>query len=148
MAFGKKAVGIVRRVGSAYVWSIAGDWREVRENAGRLRERLRALRNRRYRDEDFDEAVDRLGLSKERLRQRHDQLSGLAMLYGTITLIALGFVCAAPLSEHPINHALMSIGVAVVAGSKFLSARFRVAQIRAGQLFGFKEWLFGTGGWR
>lgn len=133
--------GITRRVGRAYVWSVAGDWREVRDNAGRLRDRLRDLRNRRYRDEDFDEAVARLGLSKERLRQRHDQLFGLAMLYGTIALIALAFVCAAPFSEYPINHALMSTGVAVVAGSKFLSARFRVAQIRAGQLFGVGEWL-------
>lgn len=145
MALRKKTAGAMRRVGSAYVWLIAGDWQEVRENASKLRERFRVLQNRRYRDEDFDEAVARLMLSKERLRQRHDQLVGLAMLYGTITLIALLFVCAAPLSEHPINHVLMSLGVMVVAGSKFLSARFRVAQIRAGQLFGFKEWLFSTG---
>lgn len=141
-------MGVVRRVGSLYVWSIAGDWKEVRENAGRLRERFRALRNRRYRDEDFDEAVARLGLSRETLRHRHDQLAGLSMLYATITAIALVFAIAAPFSEHPINHALMSIGVATVAGSKFLAARFRVAQIRAGELFGFREWLFGKTGQR
>jgi len=148
MAFRKKAMGVVRRVGSAYVWSIAGDWHEVRENASRLRERLRSLRNGKYREEDFDGAVARLGLSKETLRQRHDLLVGLSMLYATITVIALAFAVAAPFSGHPINHALMSIGAAVVAGSKFLAARFRVAQIRAGELFGFKQWLFGKAGQR
>lgn len=141
----RRVMGLVRRVGAAYVWSIAGDWREVRENAGRLRERFRALRSRRYRNEDFSTAVARLGLSKERLRRRHGQLYGLSVLYALIMAIALAFVCAAPFSEHPFNHALMSIGVAIVAGSKFLAARFRAAQIRAGRLFGFKEWLFGTG---
>ncbi len=135
--------GIVRRVGRAYVWSITGDWREVRENAGRLRDRLRALRNRRYRDEDFDEAVDRLGLSKESLRQRHDELTSLSVLYAVIVVIGLGFLAAAPQSEHPINHALMSIGVVIIAGSKCLVARFRVAQIKAQRFFGFGEWLKG-----
>lgn len=143
MAFGKKAIGVVRRVGSAYVWSIAGDWKEVRENAGRLRDRLHGLRNREYREESFDDAVERLGLTQERLRQRHDQLFGLSMIYGLIALIAVGFLCVTPLSEHPFNHALMSLSVLIVAGTKFLAARFRVAQLRAGRLFGFKVWLFG-----
>lgn len=143
MAFGKKAMGVARRVGSVYVWSIAGDWREVRENAGRLRERLHGLRNRKYREESFDCAVERLGLTKEQLRQRQDQLFGLSVIYGLIVVIAVVFLCVAPLSAHPVNHALMSLGVIIVAGTKFLAARFRVAQIHSRRLLGFKEWLLG-----
>ena len=133
--------GIIRSAGSAYVWSIAGDWSEVKENAGKLRARLHELRNRRYREETFDDAVKRLDITKERLHQRHDQLLGLSIIYALICIVVFGFLCATQFSPHPINHALMSIGVMLLAGSKFITARFRVAQIRSGQLFGFKEWL-------
>ena len=140
---GERKKGIIRRAGSAYAWSIAGDWREVRENFGKLRARLAELRNAQYLDESFNEAVDRLGLTQAQLHQRHDQLFGLSVIYGLIVMVAFGFLCATTYSPHPINHALMSSGVIIVAGSKFITARFRVAQIRAGRLFGFKEWLFG-----
>jgi hypothetical protein len=144
----EKKPGIIRRVGSVYVWSIVGDWSEVRDNARRVRERFDQLRSRRYRKENFADAVARLGLTNECLCARHDQLSSLSVIYGLIVLVAFGSLCAAPWSEHPINHALMSIGVALVAGSKFLASRFRAAQIRAGKLFGFKDWLLGkAGGW-
>lgn len=138
---GKK--GIFRRAVSAYAWSIAGDWREVNGNAKRLRARLAALRNFKYREESFDDAVNRLGLTKAELHRRHDQLLGLSAIYGLIVLVAIGFFCIAPYSTHPVNHALMSLGVIIVAGSKFLASRFRVAQIRSRWLFGFKEWLLG-----
>lgn len=140
---GERKKGIFRRAGSAYAWSIAGDWQEVKENAGRLRARLAALRNYKYREESFGDAVSRLRLTKEQLHRRHDQLFGLSVIYGLIVIVALGFLCATSYSPHPINHALMSVGVMILAGSKFITARFRVAQIRSGRLFGFKEWLLG-----
>lgn len=143
MMTGEKKKGIFRRAGSAYVWSVAGDWCEVKENFGKLRARLAALRNFKYREESFGDAVSRLGLTQKELHRRHDQLFGLSVIYGLIVIVALGFLCATPYSPHPINHALMSVGVMILAGSKFITARFRVAQIRAGQLFGFKEWLLG-----
>lgn len=136
----------VRYVGRAYIWSVAGDWSEVRENAGRVRQRLRSLVGRKYRKESFSDAVDRLELTNEILRQRHNQLAGLSIVYGLIIIVALGFLCVTPLSDHPFNHALMSLGTIILAGTKFLAARFRVAQIRAGQLFGFWGWLFGQAG--
>lgn len=142
MAFQKTKTAI-RRVGKAYVWSVTGDWSEVRENAERVHQRLRGLLHRKHRRESFAEAVDRLELTNEMLRQRHDQLAGLSVVYGLIVVTALGFFAASPLSDHPFSHALMSLGAVVLAGTKLLAARFRVAQIRAGQLFGFWEWLFG-----
>lgn len=143
MAIGEKAKLVARRVGKAYIWSIAGDWREVRENFGRVSDRLAALRNPKYRAESFDEAVIRLGLTQEQLHRRHDQLFGLSVIYALIVIVALGFLCATSYSPHPVSHALMSIGVMAVSGSKFIAARFRVAQIRAGRLFGFRQWLIG-----
>jgi len=138
-----KEIGIVRRVGRMYAWSILGTWREVRENASRLGQRLRQLREGPRRYETFTDAIDRFGLTTERLVRRHDELTSLSVLYAVIVVIGLGFLVAAPQSEHPINHALMSIGVMLVAGSKLLAARFRIAQIKAQRFFGFWEWLRG-----
>ncbi len=137
----EKEKGIVRRVGRMYAWSIIGSWREVRENASRLGQRLRELRAGPRRHETFTDAVDRFGLTTERLVRRHDELTSLSVLYAVIVVIGLGFLAAAPQSEHPINHALMSIGVMLVAGSKLLTARFRIAQIKAQRFFGFWDWL-------
>jgi len=141
----KTETGIVRRVGRAYAWSILGNWREVRENASRLQERLRQLREGRSRYETYTDAVERFGLTKAHLLKRHEELSSLSVLYGVIAGIGIAFMLGAPYSEHPINHALMSIGVALVAGSKFLATRFRIAQIKSQRFFGFGEWLRGAG---
>jgi hypothetical protein len=145
MAFLRKTGAAVRRVGTAYVWSITGDWREVRENAERVSNRLQGMWRRKYREESFTEAVERLQLTDECLKQRHRQLANLSILYALIVVVALFFLSATPLSDHPFNHALMSVSAIIVASTKFMAARFRVAQIRAGQLFGFKEWIFGKG---
>lgn len=142
MAFRRTRTAIAR-LSKAYVWSVAGDWSEVRENVGHVQQRLRALLGGKYRTESFEDAVDRLGLTNETLKRRHDQLAGLSIIYGIIVIVALLFLAATPISDHPFNHALMSLGTAILAGTKFLSARFRVSQIRAGDLFGFWQWLFG-----
>lgn len=139
----KAEAGMVRQVGRAYAWSILGNWREVRENASRLQERLRQLRDGQPRRETFTDAVDRFGLTKERLLKRHDELTSLSVLYGVISVLGLAFLLGASYSEHPINHALMSSGVVLVAGSKFLATRFRIAQIKAQRFFGFGEYLKG-----
>jgi hypothetical protein len=139
----KAESGIVRRVGRVYAWSILGNWREVRENASRLQQRLRQLREGRSRHETFTDAVDRFGLTKERLLKRHEELSSLSVLYGVIAVIGIAFMLAAPYSEHSINHSLMSLGVVLVAGTKFLATRFRISQIKAQRFFGFGEWMKG-----
>lgn len=143
MSGNEQDTGIVRRVGRLYAWSILGTWREVRDNATRLQQRLRQLRDGPRRHETFTDAVDRFGLTTERLVKRHNELTSLSVLYAVIVVIGLGFLAAAPQSEHPINHVLMSIGAIVVAGSKFLVTRFRIAQIKAQRFFGFGDWLRG-----
>jgi len=137
-----KIVGITKRVGKAYAWSITGDLKEVRENASRVKERLHGLLNRKYANETFEEALERHQVTDKHLKQRYDTLAGLSVLYGAIVLVALVSLAASYFSPRPINHALMSLGVVVVASTKFLSARFRVAQIRERKLFSFKSWSY------
>ncbi len=143
MGVGKKIVGAAKRVTTAYVWSITGDWRNVREQATQMRERLHLLRDRKYRIEQFDHAVARQGLDRQFIAHRYQQLTGMAALYGLIAVVAIAFLVAAPWSEHPFSHACLSLGVAGLAGSKYLVARFRADQIHAGELFGFWQWLTG-----
>lgn len=100
-----------------------------------------------YRVETFQDAVERLALTDKDLAERYSELSGMAFLYGFVTLIALVFFMLTPLSAHPFNNFLMSLGVAWMSGAKWVTTRFRMAQIRSRELFGFWDWFFGrTGG--
>lgn len=137
-----------KRVGGFYLWTVTGSLQERKDDINRIKDGVNSILNRRYRNETFEEAVERKGLSEKDLAQRADSIAALAFLYGLITLISILFLLATPLSPSPINHALMSAGVSFVAGSKFLAARFRVAQIRSRSFFDFKEWLCGRKGAR
>ena len=131
-----------KRVGAFYIWTVTGNLDDLKANTKNIKEGVKGILNRRYRRESFDDAVRRLKLSENDLNARVDHLSALAFLFGLITLIALIFVVVTPLSHSPVNHALMSIGVMVVAGAKLLTTRFRIAQIKNRKFFEFKDWLF------
>lgn len=137
-----------KRVGGFYLWTVTGNLQERKDDIKRIKDGVNSILNRSYRSETFEDAVARKGLSEKDLAQRADSIAALGFLYGLITLIAILFLLATPLSPSPINHALMSAGVSFVAGSKFLAARFRVAQIRSRSFFDFKEWLWGRKGAR
>ena len=131
----------VKAVGRAYVWSITGNWDERKQEMARLRAGIARLLNGKYRVETFDEAVARRGVSEADLQRQARELSALGMLYGMVSLLAVLFACGAGLTPHPWNHLVTAAGVFVVAFSKFLGTRFRVAQIERRQLFSFKDWL-------
>lgn len=135
-----------KRVGGFYLWTVAGDLQERKDDFKRIKDGVNNILNRSYRNESFEDAVARKGLTEKDLVERANSIAALGFLYGLITVIAFLFLLATPLSAHPINHALMSVGVSFVAGSKFLASRFRVAQIRARSFFDFKEWLYGRKG--
>ncbi|MDH0342146.1 hypothetical protein [Chromobacterium haemolyticum] len=139
---------VVKRVGGFYLWTVAGNLQERKDELKRIKEGVHAILHRKYRTETFADAIARKGLSSADLEQRAKTLAAYGFLYGLITLIAIVFLFATPLSPRPINHALMSSGVAIVAGTKVLAIRFRVAQIRARSFFEFKEWLWGKKGGR
>lgn len=137
-----RAVGrSVLWVGRKYVWTVTGNLEELRKNSKALAARFSDLRNRRYRNETFEETVERLGLSDTDLHTRKRFLGALSVLYGMVTAMAILFLCLAPLSQSPISHAVLSFGVTFLSVSKLLATRFRVAQIRERRLMSFKAWL-------
>jgi hypothetical protein len=136
----------VKKVARAYVWTITGDLKERKEDFRRIKDGLDRILNRRYRHESFEDAIARAKVTDSDLAKRADFLSAMAFLYGLVSAISLLFLLATKFSPNPINHALMSTGVALVSGSRYLAVRFRVAQIRARELFSFKEWILGQKG--
>jgi hypothetical protein len=140
----------VKWLGRAYFWTVAGNLKEVRENTKRIKDGVKGLLNRKYRHETFDEAVARLRLPQRALDDRANRLAAMAFLYGLIASIALLFLVLTPWVGPSlwakINHAAMSFGVCFVAAAKFITTRFRVAQIRRRKFFEFKDWLFGREG--
>ncbi len=138
-----KVAGGAKKVGRFYVWTITGDLNELKENTKSIKDRFSGILHREYRNETFEQAVERLRVTDRDLAERLSHLSGIAFLYGLVAAIAFLFFLATPLSVNPLNHGMMSFGVGFMSGAKFLTTRFRMAQIRARELFGFKEWLLG-----
>ncbi len=136
-----RAAKTARHIGSFYIWTVAGNFKELRDNTKRIKDGFKGILNRHYRHESFEDVVQRLNLSEDDLNQRADFLAALAFLFGLIAVIAFFFLLATPLSPSPINHAMMSFGVAFVAGAKYVTTRFRVAQIRARNFFDFSAWF-------
>jgi len=140
-----RSANAVKRAGRAYAWTVTGDLGELKENTKRIKDGVKGILHRKYRNESFDEAVARLRLPRKALEERANQLAAMAFLYGLIAAIALLFLSATPLVGHVwwdrLNHAAMSFGVFFVAVAKCVTTRFRAAQIRQRKFFEFKEWL-------
>jgi len=140
-SIGGRIAGGAKRAAKAYAWSLTGDLDGIKNLGKRMKQRREQLKARTYRTETFAEAVSRMKLSDAALAKRAEYLASLAFLYGLIVVVALLFLLVSPWTAHPFNQGLLSIGVIALAMTRFLSARFRVAQIRQRALFGFKEWL-------
>lgn len=132
---------LAKRTGKFYVWTVTGDLQELKASLQRLKANSARVLHPEFRNESFSEAVARQGLHEAELDKRADYLASLSFLFGLIAAMAGIFLVATPLSPSPVNHALMSIGVFVVAAAKCAALRFRVAQIRRRQFFEFKDWL-------
>jgi uncharacterized membrane protein (DUF485 family) len=118
-------------VGRAYVWSIAGNFDEMKQNIKRIGKRLDQLKNHQYRQESFEEAIRRHGLSEENLKKKAEFLSAISSLYGLVAIISFMFLLFSYWYAHPYNHAVMSFGVLLIGSIRYLTIRFRIAQIRA-----------------
>jgi len=144
--FFARSASAVKWTGRAYVWTVTGDLGELKKNTKRIKDGVKGILHRKYRNETFEEAVARLGLPRKALDERANQLAAMGFLYGLIATIALLFLLATPLVGlslwDRLNHAALSFGVLFVAAAKFATTMFRVAQIRRRKFFGFKEWLF------
>ncbi len=152
-------MGLMTKVGKGAGWvgrswaysigltSLAGSFARIGRSMSAAVRAGAGVSKKQYRVETFQAAVERLALTDNDLAERFSQLSGISFLYGLVTVIALVFFLLTPLSQHPINNFMMSLGVAWMSGAKFVTTRFRMAQIRSHELFGFGDWFFGrTGG--
>lgn len=130
-----------KKIGRGYIWSITGDLDEVKQNFRNARDRMHGMLNREFRHETFEEAIQRLGLSKQDIEDKRRQFDLMAFFYGLLSLLCFLYMLMAPFSPHPIAHGFLMFGVFVVFFTKYIGFRFRIAQIRAQQFFEFKDWL-------
>lgn len=143
----KQAVSAAKTAISAVTgWTIlkqvAGVVVETGAAAGRIGGMLRRLLVRKTpRTETFADAVARLRLTDADLQARQRDFHFYSALSFLAAVVGFGFLVFAPMSEHPLSHALLSAGLIAVAGARTLSWHFRACQVRDRALFGFGEWL-------
>jgi uncharacterized membrane protein len=131
-----------------YRKSLLGDVSVISDSVKRTRERLAALagqQRKEVRHETFADAVMRLCLTDDRLQRRQQEFEFTAAVWFALCAVAFVFLVLSIVSAHPVSQAALSIGVMALAASHAIKARFRAAQVRQRELFGFTAWLFGRG---
>lgn len=131
-----------------YRTSLLGDVSVISDSVKKTRERLAALAGqdrKEARHETFADAVARLGLTDDRLRRRQQEFEFTAAVWFSLCAVSFVFLLLSVVSAHPVSQAALSIGVMALAASHAIKARFRAAQVRQRELFGFTAWLFGRG---
>lgn len=141
-----KRPGVVRRsagaVGRFWRWSVIGDYAQFRDSAGALVRGLRSATARQQaRQEAFAEAMARLGLTAADVQQRIEELRGRSLLYGGIAGVALVIFMAMPWVTNPMSHALLSLGVFLLALVRYSAVRFRMAQCQQRELMPYWTWV-------
>ncbi|MBR8029899.1 hypothetical protein KDX27_39055 [Burkholderia cenocepacia] len=131
-----------------YRTSLLGDVSVISDSVKRTRERLAALAGQQREEmkhETFADAVARLHLTDDRLQRKHQEFEFTAAVWFALCAVSFVFLLLSVVSAHPISQAALSIGVMALAASHAIKARFRAAQVRQRELFGFTAWLFGRG---
>lgn len=137
----------VRGVGRAYVRAQFGDVKGFVEDQKSFGSWLiRYLRrDPSRRQETFEDAMRRLGLTDGDLAAKQTSLVKMAWVYGSVAAVAFVLLTLSPIVSHPISQFLLSLGVFTVSGTRCAATRFRVAQIRSRKFLGFGEWIRGHG---
>ena len=147
----KRAGGAVRWVGRAAAYSIIGDRKafveERRRNFGLIRGFIDQLRSRRARRETFAEAMQRQQISEGDLISIEASLVKQARWYVAAMAIVLAVFCLLPWVRSPISHITLCVSLGGYCGVILMRVRFRLAQVRARELFPLSTWLrrFWTG---
>ena len=130
-----------------YRTSLVGDLSVISKSFSRTRERFAKLAEEREasaRHETFQEATQRLGISEDRLEKTLHALELRAAIWFALCAVAFCSLTLSGISAHPVNQAVLSIGVLLLGASQAAKSRFRAAQIHRRQLFGFWAWLTGA----
>lgn len=155
----QKKRGIVRRaaggVGKAWAYSIGitslvREGRRIGSNlfaAGAYVRHKLSDSPANYRQESFDDAVERLSLDEVHLVRQARIFKHYAIWYFVATMVATAWLAYTPFTDRPFNAFLMAIGAIAVTGSKWLTWHFRYCQIRDQELYSFGPWFRNPGRW-
>jgi hypothetical protein len=139
--------GILARVARGYIWTITGNMAETRASIKRTRDNVQRLLDSAtaaHRQETFDEAVARMGLTQSDLDERQRRIGLMAYFFGLILVVSLVLLLISPWSLDPVSHVLMTGGVAVMSFVRLLVLQFRMAQLREKRLFSLRDWLMSS----
>lgn len=151
--------GLARRavVGAGKAWSYSLGFTSLARELGRIggnvatasiwvRRKL-ADGPQNYRTETFLEAVERLGLSEAHLVRQARAFNLWAHSWFCALLLSTAWLAGAALSNAPLLHGLLCLGVMMMTFSKAITWRFRACQIRDAELYSFFPWFFSPRRW-
>lgn len=98
-----------------------------------------------YRNETFEEAVDRLSLDEAHLVRQARSFNIRAMSWMAALLLATLWLAWLPQSNAPFQHVVLCAGIMFMTAAKSLTWRFRYCQIRDQALYGFGPWFWSFG---
>ena len=155
----QKKHGIARRAGVGLVkaWSyslgitsLAREGKRIGGNLGALGAHVRRKLSdspANYRQESFKEAVQRLGLDEARLVRQARAFNMRAHSWFASLILATCWLAYISLSDAPIQHFILCVGLMFMTFAKSITWRFRFCQIRDQELYSFTTWLFSLGRW-
>lgn len=155
----QKKPGIARRavVGVGKVWAystgITSLARELGRIGGNLGGAAGAIRRKlsdgpqNYRNEKFQEAVDRLGLDEGDLVKLYKYCNTWGLGWLASLLLTTFWLAGAVWSNAPVLHVILCFGWMFVTFSKAITWRFRACQIRDAELYSFGPWFLSPGRW-
>jgi hypothetical protein len=126
--------------------------RETRNAFGLVKHRFqtlfilnRLIREAKPQPETFEEAVERLGLTEEVIRQREVEFHRLALICGIFTLLPIVWLF---IVGHSLSTFLGCAAVTIFAGVQWLSWSLRLWQVRNRTLCELKDFLAVPGWWK
>lgn len=155
----QKKPGIARRaavgVGKAWAYSLgitslAREFGRIGGNVaaggGFVRRKL-ADGPQNYRNETFQEAIERLDLDEEHLVRQARVFSTRAWSWFASMMLATAWLARISISNAPWSHALLCFGLIGMSFAKSITWRFRFCQVRDRELYSFGPWFFNTRRW-
>lgn len=133
-----------KRVGKAWAYSMFGD---VRGDLNRRRELYAWFKSKLTRtpgrEETFEQALKRLGVSAEQLAEREASLAKMQSVYGCTGAVAFLILLLSPMVDRPLTQFVMAAGVLSMCVVKTMVCRFRLFEIRHRRFVSFFDWMMG-----
>lgn len=154
----QKKHGIARRavVGVGKAWSYSIGLTSLTRELGRIGGNVAAVGGyvrrkladgpHNYRNEKFEEVVERLGLDEAQLIRQARAFNKWTFWWLAALLLATLWLAGTVWSNAPVLHVILSVGIMLVAFAKGITWRFRFCQVRDTELYSFGPWFWSLGG--